>query len=163
MPHRYLRDPKRLLQEAQVPLDPEHIKVFQDRLLGSSEIFSTFGLANSLAGFLVGPLVLALAMVLQNLASREGKGSRLTVIAMAAPPLLCLLFCLVLTKSRSAYIGLFCATAVLAWQARRRAPSRLLIGAGVASLVVISTLVAAGLAAGKLDREVVTQSSMSMR
>src|SRR5204862_510370 len=81
--------------------------------LDSTEIFSTFGLANSLAGFLVGPLVLAMAMVMQNLAVREGRGSRFSVIAMAAPPLLCLLFCLLLTRSRSAEIGLFCAAAVL--------------------------------------------------
>jgi hypothetical protein len=160
---RFLRDPKRLLQEAQVPLDPEHVKVFQDRLLGSNEVFSTFGLANSLAGFLVGPLVLALAMVIQNLASREGKATRFSAIAMAVPPLLCLLFCLILTKSRSATIGLFCAAAVLAWQARRRVPGRMFLGAGVASLVMISALVAAGLAAGRLDREVLTQSGMSMR
>ncbi len=35
--------------------------------MGSNEILSTFGLANSLAGFIVGPLVLALAVAFQNL------------------------------------------------------------------------------------------------
>ena len=47
------------------------MRAFADRLLGSNEVFATFGLGNSLAGFLVGPLVLALAMMIRNLADEE--------------------------------------------------------------------------------------------
>ena len=75
---------------------------FEKRLLDSNEPFSTFALANSLAGFLVGPMALAFAVALENL-KREGRGSRLVALAMAAVPGLIMLVCLVLTKSRSAY------------------------------------------------------------
>ncbi len=68
-----------------VPQDPQRVRAFADRLLGSNEVFSTFGLANSLAGFLVGPLVLVLAMVIRNLADRSAPGSRWGVIGLAAP------------------------------------------------------------------------------
>ena len=82
------------------------------RLMDSNEPFSTFALANSLAGFLVGPMALGLAVALENL-RREGKGSRLVALAMAAIPGLAMLTCLVLTKSRSAYLGLLAAVLVL--------------------------------------------------
>ena len=85
------------------------------------------------------------------------------MIGLAAAPLLCLLTCLILTKSRSAWIGLFLAVAVLAWQERRQVPARLLLGAGLAGLVLVVALVAVGLATGRLDREVLTQSPLSMR
>jgi hypothetical protein len=160
---RFQRNPAQVMLEAKVPADPQRIRAFADRLLGSNEVFSTFGLANSLAGFLVGPLVLVLAMMIRNLADRPAPGSRWGVIGLAAIPLLCLLTCLILTKSRSAYIGLVLGVAVLAWHARRQAPLRLLLGAGLAGVALVVALVAAGLATGRLDREVLTQSSLSMR
>ena len=160
---RFQKNPAQVMLEAKIPADPQHIRVFADRLLGSNEVFSTFGLANSLAGFLVGPLVLAVAMMIRNLADAKAPGSRWGVIGLAAAPLLCLLTCLILTKSRSAWIGLFVAVAVLAWQERRKVPARLLLGAGLAGLVLVVALVAVGLATGRLDREVLTQSPLSMR
>ena len=160
---RFRSNPQQVLREANVPLDPQRIQAFTDRLLGSNELFATFGLANSLAGFLVGPLVLVLAVIIQVLADRRAGGRPWGEIGLAAFPLLCLLTCLMLTKSRSAYIGFLVAAAILAWQARRRVPARLLAGAGVAGLVLIGALVAAGLATGRLDREVLTQSTLSMR
>ena len=160
---RFRRNPGQVMLEAKVALDSQRVSVFADRLLGSNEPFSTFGLANSLAGFLVGPLVLAVAMMIRNLADAKAPGSRWGVIGLAAAPLLCLLTCLILTKSRSAWIGLFLAVAVLAWQERRKVPARLLLGAGLAGLVLVVALVAVGLATGRLDREVLTQSPLSMR
>ena len=117
---RFRRNPQQVLREANVPPDPQRIRAFTDRLLDSNEVFATFGLANSLAGFLVGPLVLVLALVIQALADRKARGRRWGSIGLAALPLLCLLTCLMLTKSRSAYIGFLAAAAILAWQARRR-------------------------------------------
>ncbi len=160
---RFRRNPGQVMLEAKVAADTQQVSAFANRLLGSNEPFSTFGLANSLAGFLVGPLVLAVAMMIRNLADENAPGSRWGVIGLAAIPLLCLLTCLILTKSRSAYIGLLLAVAVLAWQEWRKVPAWLLLGAGLAGLVVVVALVAAGLATGRLDREVLTQSSLSMR
>jgi len=160
---RFQKNPAQVMLEAKIPADPQHVRVFTDRLLGSNEVFSTFGLANSLAGFLVGPLVLAVAMMIRNLADARAPGSRWGVIGLAAAPLLCILTCLILTKSRSAWIGLLVGLAVLAWCERRKVPARLLIGAGVAGLALVVALAALGLSTGRLDREVLTQSPMSMR
>ncbi len=160
---RFQKNPAQVMLEAKVPADPLHVRTFADRLLGSNEVFATFGLANSLAGFLVGPLVLAMAMLLRNLADDKAPGWRWGVIGLAAAPLLCILVCLILTKSRSAWIGLLVGAAVLAWQERRKVPARLLLGAGLAGLTLVVALAAVGLATGRLDREVLTQSSMSLR
>ncbi|MGO9809268.1 MAG: O-antigen ligase family protein, partial [Isosphaeraceae bacterium] len=160
---RFRRTPGQVMQEAKVAVDSQRVSIFADRLLGSNEPFSTFGLANSLAGFLAGPLVLAVAMMIRNLADAKAPGSRWGVTGLAAAPLLCLLTCLLLTKSRSAWIGLFLAVAVLAWQERRKVPARLLLGAGLSGLALVVALVAVGMASGRLDREVLTQSPLSMR
>jgi hypothetical protein len=81
---------------------------------------------------------------------------------MAAPLILVMLICLILTKSRSAYIALLVAVGILPWRSRRQVPARLLLGAGVAGCVVVALLVTAGLATGRLDREVLTQSPLSL-
>ena len=134
---------------------------FRNRLF-SQEPFSTFALPNSLAGFLVGPLALAFAVALENL-KREGRGSRFKALAFAAVPGLILLVCLMLTKSRSAQIGLLVALLVLAWRARRSVPRKVLAfsGLGLAGLVV--GLVVAGVATRQLDIQVVTEAPKSLR
>ena len=52
--------------------------MLKNRLMGSNEPWSTFALANSLAGFIVGPLVLVLAVVVL-----QPGPARSTRIAMA--------------------------------------------------------------------------------
>ena len=83
---RFQKNPAQVMLEAKIPSDPQRMRTFADRLLGSNEVFSTFGLANSLAGFLVGPLVLAVAMMIRNLADQKAPGSRWIVLGLAAPP-----------------------------------------------------------------------------
>ena len=144
------------------PGTPEEA-LFRDRLLGSNEIYSTFALANSLAGFLVGPLVVMLAAGWDSLTSRKGRGSRAVELALAAVPTLAVLICLILTKSRSAWVGLVAALGVLAWRERRRVRPRTLLLAAAAGLVIVGGLTAAGLATGRLDRLVLTESGKSMR
>ncbi len=159
----FAKNPGPLLAQQGIAPNTPGAAQFADRLMGSNELLSTFALANSLAGFLVGPLVLALGVWMQNLEDREQRAARWPALVMAAPVILVLLVCLILTKSRSAYIGLLVGVAILAWHSRRRVSPRLLIGAGVGALVLIVALIAAGLATGRLDREVLTQSSMSLR
>ena len=69
---------------------------------------------------------------------------------------------MLLTKSRSAYLGLAAALAVLAWRERRRVSARRLAAGAIAGLVVVSALVAAGVATGRLDRQVLTESTKSL-
>jgi O-antigen ligase len=161
----FQRNPQQVLQQLNIdarPGSPEEL-LFRDRLLYSNEVFSTFALANSLAGFIVGPLVIALAVGFQNLVRRDAPGSRWALMGMAAPLVLAMLVCLILTKSRSAWVGLFAALGILAWDARRRVPARVLLGTGLAGVVVVIGLVVGAWAAGRLDREVLTQSPMSLR
>ncbi|QEH32799.1 O-Antigen ligase [Aquisphaera giovannonii] len=160
----YLRDGARMLREAGVAADePRQVKAFEDRLLGSNEVFSTFGLANSLAGYLIGPTTLALAMALAGLLDRKAAGSRWPAFGLAAIPLLSLLICLELTKSRSAWLGTAAALAALAWGLRGRVPRRLVWGAGLAGVLALAGLLGLGLATGRLDVQVLTQSTLSMR
>ena len=137
--------------------------MLRNRLLFSNELFSTFALPNSLAGFIVGPLVLALAVSLQNLVRRDAPGPRWVRLAMAAPVILVLLVCLILTKSRSAWVGLLVAMIYWAWHTRRDIPVHVLLSTGLGGLGLVTALVLAGLATGRLDREVLTQSTMSLR
>jgi MFS family permease len=132
------------------------------RILSSKEPFATFALANSLAGFLVGPLALAFAVAVDNL-RREGRGSRALAIGMAVIPGAAMLVCLLLTKSRSAYIGLFVALVILGIQAWLRVSKKtLIIASGVLGVVLVIGV--AGLASiGQLDREVITESSKSLK
>ncbi len=125
----FLRNPEAILLSQGIEPGSPSADAYRSRLMDSNEPFSTFALANSLAGFLVGPMALVLAVALDNL-RREGRGSRLVVLALAAVPGLVMLTCLVLTKSRSAYVGLFAATLVLAWRARKAVPARALFASG---------------------------------
>lgn len=145
-----------------IPGTPQQL-VFEKRLLGSNEITSTFALANSLAGFLVGPLVILSAAWLGGLRRREGQATPWGALLTALPVLLVLLIVLILTKSRSAYIGLGVGLAVVVWQVVWDIPRRRLAWAAGISGLVIAGLIAAGLATGRLDREVLTQSTLSLR
>ncbi len=159
----YLRNPQAILQRLNIAPGGRGEELFRNRLLGSTEIWSTFALANSLAGYIVGPLVLALAVAFQGVVRRDESESRWVAVAMAAPVILVLIVCLMLTKSRSAWIGLSVAMIVLAWQVRRQVSVRVLTATGVAGLAGLVALVAAGLRARLLDRQVLTQSMMSFR
>jgi len=126
---RFRRNPQEVLRQAKLAVDARQLKAFEDRL-GGREVFATFGLANSLACFLVGPMVLGLGAILAELADRKNGRGRWGAIVLSAVPLLCILICLILTKSFSAWIGLVAGVSVLAWQVRARLPRRMLGGLG---------------------------------
>ena len=138
-------------------------KLYESRLLDSNEPWSTFALANSLAGFLVGPLVVSIWLGWDSLRAGKDRGARLGAMALAIIPALAMLVCLVLTKSRSAYLGLAVGLAVLAWHKRRDARPRTLVLALLGALVVVSAVVALGLSTRRLDREVLTEAGKSLR
>jgi O-antigen ligase/tetratricopeptide (TPR) repeat protein len=158
----FTRSPERVLLRLGIEPGSPSAEALKKRLMDSNEPFSTFALANSLAGFLVGPMALMFAVALENL-KREGRGSRLVAFAMATLPALIVLTCLVLTKSRSAYVGLFVALLVLAWRARRGVSARALALSGIGLAAVLGVLIVGGLATKQLDPEVITQSSKSLR
>jgi O-antigen ligase len=159
----FQRHPQRVLRNLGIePGSPGEI-AFKNRLMGSNEPWSTFALPNSLAGFIVGPLALLLAVGLQNLVNRQAPGSRWGALAMAAPLALVVSVCVVLTKSRSSWVGLAVSLGYIAWRARRHVPVRVLMMTGLAGLAFVLALVGAGLATRRLDPEVLTQTGLSAR
>jgi hypothetical protein len=158
----FQRNSAPVLQDIGIQPGSAEAMQFRDRLLNSTEVFATFALANSLAGFLVGPLVIALAVGFQNLLRRDAPGSRWAALVLAAPLLLALLVCLILTKSISSWIGLCVAMAILCWDAARRMPARVVLPAGLAGVAVFLGLVVGAWAVGRLDRHLVAQAERSL-
>lgn len=129
----YERSPEAMLREVGIELGDWEQERFRRRLY-SNEPFGTFALANSLAGFLVPWLVVALGALIQlpERAATPSDGSRgnrrrrpwflnsllkpsgwLGLVAVAA-----LAACLALTHSRTAYVGVLAGGVLLAVAAR---------------------------------------------
>jgi hypothetical protein len=159
----YQRNPREFLQKANIEPGGRNELMLRSRLLGSTEPWSTFALANSLAGYIAGPFVILLAVGLYNLVRPDGQGSRWTALAMAAPSLLIVLICLILGKCRSAQIGVAVSLCLLAVRGRKLARPRVLLAIALAGAVVVAVVVIAGLATRRLDLQVLTQSPKSAR
>ncbi len=151
------------------PGSPEY-EQFVNRVLYSREPYATFALANSLAGYIVGPLVLGIGLLIVGIGTRVAQGEntsrpRPTILSllMAALLVLAVLVVLLLTKSRSAFAGLVVGVAILAVWMAPRLGRRAVIG-GTLGLIVVGVLASVGLwQLGLLDREVITQSTLSLR
>jgi hypothetical protein len=159
----FKRNPNQMLQKLNITPGTRGELMLRSRLLGSTEPWSTFALANSLAGYIAGPLVILLAVSLYNLVRPDAAGSRWMALAAAAPLVLVLLVCLMLGKSRSAYIGVTVSLCLLAVWARRQVRPRALLAIGLSGAVLVAGLVAAGLATRRLDPQVLTQTMKSLR
>jgi hypothetical protein len=138
--------PKVLKEMGIAPGTPGEV-MFRQRVLDSKEPFATFALANSLAGFLVGPLVLALAVVADNL-RRDDRGSRLVALGLAAIPGAILLVCLLMTKSRSAWLGLLAGLMVI---------GAIVLAVGLGGLVAVLG------ALHQLDTNILTEATKSLK
>lgn len=160
------RDPRTSLLQAGLDpnLDPNspEFRHFRDRVVGSNEVFSTFALANSLAGFLVGPVVLVLAIALDRLKHRPGRPP-IGALALASVPFLVLLACLVLTKSRSAYLGLIVGVGIVALSSARSIPRRWVVWGSVGLIGSVVSLVGIAAATHHFDLLVLTESTKSLR
>ena len=160
----FLRNPQAMLRALDIEPGWRGEELFRNRLLFSNELFSTFALANSLAGFIVGPLVLALAVSLQNLVrtrragiavdrSRHGGSGDSRSAGLPDP------------DQEPQCVGGAAGRHDLSGPGTRAGEFRFVCcwlrawaGSGV-----VTALVLAGLATGRLDREVLTQSTMSLR
>lgn len=179
----YQRDPDRALREARIdapPGSPERI-LFENRL-NSTEPIATFSLTNSLAGVLTVWLVCLIGvgwLVVARGPTRDSlPGGRANVLyglptAAAVVALAALAVCLLLTKSRSGYIGTMVGMAAVVggWaltRGRRRADDvasttpashRWLVATALGGLAM---LVAITIGAGALDRQVLTEATKSL-
>ncbi|MDD4786001.1 MAG: O-antigen ligase family protein [Pirellulales bacterium] len=135
-------------------------QVFEQRL-ESREPMATFALANSLAGFLA-PWSVAVLAVALFCGQRPGWKAR----AGAAGLLIPLGLCLLLTKSRSAYLAVGAGTVALGglwWSSRPRAMPlrRVLLAAGLAGFL-LALVVAGAIGLGQLDAEVLSEAPKSL-
>jgi O-antigen ligase len=155
----YQRDPERALRQAGVdatPGAPER-KLFEDRLR-STEPIATFALTNSLAGFLVPWLLTAVGIGALGW-RHDSRARRITPIAGVAVAVAG--FCLLLTKSRTAFLavglGLF-GMAVFRLRAGRRIGWQVPVIGGVAALLLLG----GAIAAGAFDRLVLSEAPKSV-
>jgi hypothetical protein len=154
----YLENPEATLRQAGVSTDPAARRQFEDRLLGSLEPTGPYALANSLAGVLLLPTAVVLALWAASWQSHPRAWS----ITALSPILLCLFCCLLLTKSRTAYVGLAVAVAWLAWTQRRSVSPKMKLALAACGLVGIAGLIAVLVATGQLDPQVLTEARKSL-
>lgn len=153
----YEADPGAALRQAELGFEPgtPQAKVFEDRLQGT-EPMATFALTNSLAGYLAPWLVVLLGVSLLGAPTRKAV---LLGLVCAVP----VAVCLVLTKSRSAYVAMAVGLVLLgglAWYGRRGGRVRwtwALVAAGV-----LVCAVGVAVATGGLDRKVATEAGKSL-
>jgi hypothetical protein len=171
----YAEDPDAAMREMGQWLPPGSVarQQFENRL-ASSEPLATFALTNSLAGFLAPWLIVGLAIGLSPLVSRDRgpdtpAGGRLRWSGLSivqnlaiAACLAAIVTCLVLTKSRSAYLAAAVGVVLLPLaddDVRRRLFSwRFAMGA----IGVVLAVVIVAVAAGGLDAQVLTEARKSL-
>lgn len=147
---------RRELASLGIPEDPASRRRWEDRLRFSSEPFGTFALANTLGGLLATALPLVVGLLLRR--------PRPAIAAGLAVAVAVLLYCLILTKSRTAWVGLVAGAVaagglhLLRGRVSRRTVA--LSAAGVGGLTVAVLLV---LATGGLDRAVFSEAPRSLR
>ena len=148
-----------------LPADSSGRKQLIQRLEASSEPFGPFALANSFGGCLLVWLVIALAWLISSVAARTNTSvnSRPSVKAVFVLVLAtcCLGYCLVLTKSRTAYFGLATGTVAAVILGRFQLRS-LLLWLGALG-VVASMALAIATASGGLDAEVLSEAPKSLQ
>jgi tetratricopeptide (TPR) repeat protein len=156
----YERDPEKFLLAEQIPTDKDSPlrQQFENRVR-SVEPLATFGLTNSLAGVLAPWLIAVLAI---GYASFRSGGQWHTVTAMLVIAAI-LAACLILTKSRTAYLAAIPGLALLAIFSGRGARSSWLnwqIPAGLAGAALLLGLIAVFF--GGLDLQVLTEAPKSV-
>jgi hypothetical protein len=154
----YERDPERVLSDSGLPTeaDSPQRELFENRVR-SLEPLATFALTNSLAGFLAPWLVSALALVL--MVSEWPKQWRALAGLVSSAALTAA--CLVLTKSRSAYLATAVGVVLILLYGRRRG-WRLdwRIPVSLAGVTLVIGLVAVYF--GGLDLEVLSEAPKSV-
>ena len=150
-----------------IPLDGPARILWEHRLRNSREPYGFFALANSLGGLLAPLLLTGFALwpaaIRRYRSDTQPTASLRAILPLVLYGLLLLLvaYCLLLTKSRTAWVGLATGGLVLVgnhllrWL--REAPRRILIATLAPLLLVIVALVTGG-----IDREVLTEAPKSL-
>ncbi|WP_237225833.1 O-antigen ligase family protein [Rubinisphaera sp. JC750] len=151
---------ERLLFQNGIPSEPRSLQMFVERL-NSSEPFAQFALTNTLAGVLLICLLLQLSLGIRlfrsTTASSRGAQVFLAVAVVAT------FYCLVLTKSRTAWVAGLMGIVLLALQRPRNQNARRhILQAGAVAVLLLVLGVGGGLLTGALDLEVITEANKSL-
>lgn len=150
----------------EIPLAGVARQLYEHRLLNSTEPFGPFALANTLAGVLAVSLVLLCGGLFSEWHTKNRQWKRL-IIPLVTFAIIA--WCLVLTKSRTAWAGTVVGLAILLWsQYRRRDESSSSVvrtAIRIVLLIVIPAvlLFAVGIFAGTIDKEVLLESPRSLQ
>jgi tetratricopeptide (TPR) repeat protein len=148
------------LQSQGIPTDERGRQQYVNRLRFSSEAFGPFALANTFAGLLLVVLLLA-GELFRTLQGPRSKGS----IAAWTAAFVLMLYCLILTKSRTAWTGLVVAGAIwgttILVRNRHWFTRRTLLWLGLGSVGVVMLFVIAALGKG-FDAEVISEAPKSL-
>lgn len=145
--------------EAGIPQDPTGRALFEERLK-SSEPFGMFALANTFAGLLLVWFLVAVGTITSAWQSRSNKKEMLALILAAG----LMAYCLILTKSRTAGVGLLAGLTVWGacrlWQTGVQ-PMRWLAYTAAGCVAFVLMLAAAAVSGG-FDLAVITQAPKSL-
>ncbi|MFN5051564.1 MAG: O-antigen ligase family protein [Planctomyces sp.] len=153
-------------RELQIPLEGSGRVLWENRALYSQEPIGTFALANTLAGLLAAGLLIMAGRMMGRLRSGGARLSALEWVRLLLPVLICG-YCLVLTKSRSAWLGVVFGGVVLAvggagWGRTSRLAGRL-AGVCVAGLCGLLLAGAVLVRNGSLDSAVLAEAPRSLQ
>jgi hypothetical protein len=142
-----------------IPTDDAARMLWEQRLY-SAEPIALFALANTLAGILVVSAIVWLGLLFEN-----GNRVNRLVVVMGTIVTLLVFYCLLLTKSRTAWVGLTVGLAAWGIKSRmmRTRPLPWLKRGLAAGVVAMAVLIAVAYASGGLDRFVVSESAKSLR
>ncbi len=159
---RFAQDRVRFLLELGIAPGSRMEQTFLNRL-NSHEAFATFALANSFAGFLL-PWTTLLTAAAVGLAGVLGENQRRALMTQTLRVLAAALVIvgLVLTQSRSAYLGFAVAAVPLGAYALRRFSARQVLRFGLVTLLAIAVVAAVGLVRGKFDEKLLTGAWQSL-
>lgn len=144
------------LARAGIPTEEPGLTLFEKRLRDSREPLGLFALANTLGGFLAVCLVLSLGQILAAARLREGWSRMLPWLTIVGT----IGWCLLLTKSRTAWIGCIVGIAVLVASRFRFSPrSRNWLIGGVVTTGLLAALL---FRFGGLDRQVLSEAPKSL-
>lgn len=142
-----------------IPFEEGTNAAWEQRVNSSTEPFGTFGLANSFAGLLVVALVPWTALLATLIAIQTPRWQLIAVVGACA----LVAFCLLLTKSRTAYVALAVGmvVALAGWHGARLSSRKIWFFVG--AVVGVAILAGVAVLTGAVDREVVSESFKSLR
>ncbi|WP_339742544.1 O-antigen ligase family protein [uncultured Rubinisphaera sp.] len=151
---------ERELSRMGIPREPHAQLMFVQRLRDSREPFGFFALANTLGGFLALALVLMMGVVIY----RAVDSSARIQFAISIIVWFILAYCLMLTKSRTAWVGSFvCLTGLLIFHIGRvKYTGFTLVKYLGAGFILILIIVGIAFWTGSLDVQVVLESNKSL-